>query len=116
MEVLGSVLYLHPPARVGGLGAGNEPRGIRACPRSVSSGHRMLPMGDQLWISALGEGDGGQIYRFRFDAAASRFEAADRFGNNIEAEPGDGFGATIAVSGDLAVVGQPGDDKRSWGQ
>jgi len=73
-------------------------------------GHRMLPMGGQLWISAPGEGDGGQIYRFRFDAAASRFEAADRFGNDIEAEPGDGFGATIYISGDLAVVGQPGDD------
>jgi len=73
-------------------------------------GHRILSMGDELWIAAPGDGDGGKIYRFHFDAADGRFDAAQPFGNDIEAEPGDGFGATIAVAGELAVVGQPGDD------
>lgn len=95
-------------------GAGDWVRGVAlgAFTRAPGAffGHRMLSMGDELWISAPGDVGGGNIYRFQFDSAAGRFDAASRFGNDIEAETGDGFGAAIEVAGELMVVGQPGDD------
>ena len=73
-------------------------------------GHGILDRGEELWISAPGEEGGGRIYRFTYDPDAERFRSADWFENDIDADSGDGFGNTVAVSGDLALVGQPGDD------
>ncbi len=78
--------------------------------RGAFFGHAFHTRGDELWISAPGAGDGGSVYRFAFDAGTGSFEAASKITNTIDADSGDGFGATIARSGDLAVVGQPGDD------
>ena len=74
-------------------------------------GHLFHSQGSELWISAPGAGGGGRIYRFFYDAGSGEFREASTFGNSIDVDLEDGFGATIATAGDLAIIGQPGDDE-----
>lgn len=65
---------------------------------------------DELWISAPGTGFTGAIYRFAFDSDTRTFGSAIRITNTIDPSDGDGFGGAVATAGDLAIVGQPGND------
>lgn len=73
-------------------------------------GHALHLEGNELWVSAPGAAAVGAIYRFAYDGAAGSFRYIDRIESSIDVDSGDGFGTTIAAAGDLAVVGQPGDD------
>ena len=74
-------------------------------------GHLFHVRGSELWVSAPGAGQGGGIYRFSYDAGTGTFREASTIGPSIDVVPEDRFGATIATAGDLAIVGQPGDDE-----
>ena len=73
-------------------------------------GHAYYEIDGELWIAAPGAGLGGSVYRFAYDADAGIFEGATKFLNTLDPDQGDGFGSSVAVAGDLMVVGQPGDD------
>jgi hypothetical protein len=64
----------------------------------------------ELWVSSPGEGVGGSIYRFTYDAATETFRSASKISNTIDDDASDAFGSAIATSEDLAAIGQPGDD------
>ena len=66
--------------------------------------------GDELWISAPGTDYTGAIYRFAFDPEARTFGSAIKITNTIDPADGDGFGGAVATAGNLAIVGQPGND------
>ena len=72
-------------------------------------GHLLHAQGSELWVSAPGAGE-GRIYRFFYDADSGEFREVRAFANSIDADLEDGFGATLAMAGDLAIIGQPGDD------
>ncbi len=74
-------------------------------------GHLFHNRGNELWVSAPGGGIGGGIYRFSYDADSGVFRERTTIGNSIDVDFEDRFGATIATAGDLAIVGQPGDDE-----
>ena len=74
-------------------------------------GHLFHAQGSELWVSAPGASGAGRIYRFFYDADSGEFREARTFGNSIDVDLEDGFGATIATAGDLAIIGQPGDDE-----
>ena len=80
-------------------------------------GHLFHTRGSELWVSAPGAGPGGNIYRFLYDgddaddASSGGFRAAGTIANSMDVDLEDGFGATIATAGDLAIIGQPGDDE-----
>ena len=74
-------------------------------------GHLFHDRGSELWVSAPGASGAGRIYRFFYDADSGEFREARTFGNSIDVDLEDGFGATIATAGDLAIIGQPGDDE-----
>ena len=61
-----------------------------------------------LWVGAPGADRAGRIYRISSDPANA---GAAKIGG-VDPEPGDDFGAVIAVGPEVAVVGQPGDDYR----
>ena len=73
-------------------------------------GHLFHARGGELWVSAPGAALGGRIYRFSYDADSGGFQEVGTIANSIDVDLEDGFGATIATAGDLAIVGQPGDD------
>ena len=73
-------------------------------------GHDFHTTEDELWISAPGTDFTGAIYRFTFDSDARTFGAAIKIANTIDPADGDGFGGAVATAGDLAIVGQPGND------
>ena len=73
-------------------------------------GHSIETVGEELWISAPGADHAGAVYRFEYDPDSGRFGEASKLASGRQADTGDGFGHSLAVSGDLAVVGQPGDD------
>ena len=60
--------------------------------------------------SGPGAGGAGSIYRFSYDADPGRFRSTGTIANSIDVEGEDGFGATVATAGDLAIIRQPGDD------
>jgi choice-of-anchor B domain-containing protein len=72
-------------------------------------GAAILVQPGEVWVGAPGADDAGRIYRIAWDAQAQRFGAASKLAG-LEGEPGDAFGSVITVSGDVAVVGQTGDD------
>ena len=73
-------------------------------------GHLFHAQDGELWVSAPGAGGAGSIYRFSYDADSGQFRSTGTIANSIDVEVEDGFGATIATAGGLAVIGQPGDD------
>ncbi len=73
-------------------------------------GHDFHITEDELWISAPGADFTGAIYRFTFDSDARTFGAAIKITNTIDPADGDGFGGAVATAGELAIVGQPGND------
>lgn len=95
-------------------GTGDWVRGLTlsAFDRRPSSffGHAFHVHDGELWISAPGAGLAGSIYRFDYDRGNGSFGAARKVTNTIGPDLGDGFGGAVATAGDLAVVGQPGDD------
>ena len=73
-------------------------------------GHGLHATDDELWISAPGDDFTGAIYRFAFDIDTRTFGSAIKITNTLDPDDGDGFGGAVATAGDLAVVGQPGND------
>ena len=73
-------------------------------------GHHFHTTQDELWISAPGADFTGAIYRFTFDADARTFGSASKITKTLDPADGDGFGGAVATAGDLAIVGQPGND------
>ncbi len=76
----------------------------------ASFGHEFAREDEALWVAAPAAHGTGAIYRFVWDGDAGRFSGVSRLSPGIDPDTGDGFGRALAVSGDLAVVGQPGDD------
>jgi choice-of-anchor B domain-containing protein len=74
-------------------------------------GHLFHDRGSELWVSAPGAGGRGGIYRFFYDADTGVFREASTIGPSIDVDLEDRFGATVATAGDLAIIGQPGDDE-----
>ncbi len=74
-------------------------------------GHEFHNRGSELWVSAPAAGVGGSIYSFSYDSDSGGFSGASKIEASIEVGLGDGFGSTMATAGDLAVIGQPGDDE-----
>ncbi|WP_420636111.1 choice-of-anchor B family protein [Candidatus Palauibacter sp.] len=64
----------------------------------------------ELWISAPGADMFGAIYAFSWDPEAGRFGAVTKINAGPGTDAGDGFGLAMWAAGDMAVVGQPGDD------
>ena len=62
-----------------------------------------------LWIGSPGADDRGAVYRLRADETSGGFELAEEL-SGYEADIGDQFGASIAIAGNVAVVGATGDD------
>lgn len=73
-------------------------------------GHGFHAVENDLWVSAPGTDFEGAIYRFTFDPNAGTFGSASKITNTLDPADGDGFGAAVATEGDLAIVGQPGND------
>ncbi len=73
-------------------------------------GHQIRTVGDEVWVSAPGADYAGAVYRFRPDPAGAGFTLSSKIEPGRDKDTGDGFGHSMAVSGDLAVIGQPGDD------
>ena len=73
-------------------------------------GHSIETVDGELWVSAPGADDAGAVYRFEYDAENGHFGEATKLASRRGPDSGDGFGHSVAVSGDLAIVGQPGDD------
>ena len=73
-------------------------------------GHGFHNVDGELWIAAPGATATGSIYRFGSVTGTGAFGEVGRIESTIDVDSGDGFGATIAASGDLLIVGQPGDD------
>lgn len=67
--------------------------------------------GDTLLVGATRDDDGGSdagaVYAFEFDGASGTFLETAKFVHSL-AESGDRFGSSIALQGDLALVGAPG--------
>jgi choice-of-anchor B domain-containing protein len=62
----------------------------------------------EIWVGAPNADRMGRIYRFT-QGPDSVYSGAAKLGH-AEAARGDGFGGAIAMAGDLAIVGSPGDD------
>jgi choice-of-anchor B domain-containing protein len=71
-------------------------------------GTSLLVADGALWVGAPGAEQIGRVYRIRIDEAG-RFGDVDKL-TGLDSDVGDGFGSTITVTGDLAVVGATGDD------
>ena len=67
---------------------------------------------DELWISAPGADAFGAIYAFTWDADAETFGSSTKIRAGEGTDFGDGFGMSVAAAGNLAAIGQPGDDSR----
>lgn len=63
----------------------------------------------ELWVGAPGAEAAGRVYRLAADGQSDGFRVVEKLGG-IDEDVGDGFGGSIAVVGDVAVVGAPGDD------
>ena len=63
----------------------------------------------ELWVGAPGALSTGRVYRVTLDAGYDRFRVAETIAG-VEDDVGDGFGSSITIRGDVAVVGAPGDD------
>jgi choice-of-anchor B domain-containing protein len=63
----------------------------------------------ELWVGAPGADAVGRVYRMAVDAETGAFGDVDEIAG-LEGDVGDGFGSTITVSGNLAVVGAINDD------
>jgi choice-of-anchor B domain-containing protein len=72
-------------------------------------GASILPRPGDVWVGAPGADGAGSIYQIEWDATTERFGAVSKL-TGIDSEPGDAFGSVVAVAGDVAVVGQTGDD------
>ncbi len=66
----------------------------------------------ELWISAPAADRFGAIYAFEWDPVAQRFAVATKISPGDGTDVRDGFGLSVAVDDDLAVIGQPMDDNR----
>ncbi len=64
---------------------------------------------DAIWVGAPGADRVGRIYRIDWDRASGTYGSSAKLAG-IDGEPGDGFGSVITVAGDVAVIGQTGDD------
>ena len=73
-------------------------------------GHGFHTVAGDLWVSAPGADFSGAIYRFVFDSDTRTFGPGTKITNTIDPTAGDGFGSSIATAGDLAIIGQPGND------
>ena len=97
-------VYEHDPA----TGAWNQELTYTAYDRQVRAefGTWIDTSTGDLWVGAPGADRTGRAYRISSDPAGT---GSTKIGG-IDREPGDDFGAVIAVGADVAVVGQPGDD------
>ncbi|MDE2678109.1 MAG: choice-of-anchor B family protein [Gemmatimonadota bacterium] len=70
--------------------------------------------GDVVWIGAPGAGEGsGSVYRFARDEAAGWTGATESPARGLAANAS--YGSSLAVGGDVAVVGAGGIDERAGG-
>jgi len=63
----------------------------------------------EVWVGAPGAEGAGRVYRLAAGSQSDGFRVVETLGG-IDEDIGDGFGGSIAVNGDVAVVGAPGDD------
>jgi len=92
-------------------GAWNRAALLRApeTPPGAQFGTTLELVGEEIWIGAPGvEGSRGRLYRFA--RASDGGWAVTGMLEAPSAEPGDGFGGSIAVAGEVGVVGLPNDD------
>ncbi len=72
-------------------------------------GSSVVSHGSDLWIGAPGADASGRVYRIAFDPETDRFGDVNKLGG-LDEDVGDGFGNSITVSEDIAIVGATGDD------
>lgn len=65
--------------------------------------------GSETWIGAPGATGGGRVYRFRRDPVSSDWMGSIKLASR-QVEGRDGFSGGLAVRGQIAVAGAPGDD------
>ncbi|MCG8469251.1 MAG: choice-of-anchor B family protein [Gemmatimonadetes bacterium] len=74
-------------------------------------GYELEPIDGGLWVTAPGADGYGVAYEYAYDAGDRSFRGARKVAPTIDTDAGDAFGMTLSLRGDLAVVGQPADDK-----
>ncbi len=72
-------------------------------------GSSLASRGNELWVGAPGADGVGRVYRFEFDAETDRFGNVSKIAG-LEEDIGDGFGSTITLADEIAIVGSTGDD------
>ena len=72
-------------------------------------GGSIAVVGNEVWVGAPSADQSGRVYRISHDPATDTFGEARKLAG-LEQDVGDGFGSSISVAGNLAVVGATGDD------
>ncbi|MCP3920396.1 MAG: hypothetical protein GY711_33125 [bacterium] len=73
-------------------------------------GYAVSLSGDVALVGAYGgDGGDGSAYVFRYDTGAQQWNQQAELVAS-DGAPGDQFGSSVAIDGDIAVVGAPGDD------
>ncbi len=72
-------------------------------------GSAIAASGNELWIGANNANQEGRVYRYQWDPAAEEFASVSKIIPEA-GDVGDGFGSTITLTEQLAVVGATGDD------
>ncbi len=72
-------------------------------------GSTLVASDSELWVGAPGADGSGRVYRFAYDPNTGRFGDVNKIAA-LDEDIGDGFGSTITVGNDIAIVGATGDD------
>ena len=108
-------LVERPPEAAGeaaavGCGADAPEIGPQQAPVATAAPAMAELMGDVAVIGAF-SGSVGSAYVFRYDADSAEWVEEQKI-TASDGAAADGFGRSVAVSGDVAVVGALGDDDR----
>ncbi|MHC4717869.1 MAG: choice-of-anchor B family protein, partial [Planctomycetota bacterium] len=76
--------------------------------RRYQFGASIALTGSETWIGAPGAAGGGRVYRFRREPSGDWMGSIKLASRQVEGR--DGFSGTLAVRGEIAVAGAPGDD------
>jgi choice-of-anchor B domain-containing protein len=76
--------------------------------RRYEFGASIALTGSETWIGAPGAAGGGRVYRFRREPSGDWMGSIKLASRQVEGR--DGFSGTLAVRGEIAVAGAPGDD------
>jgi choice-of-anchor B domain-containing protein len=76
---------------------------------STRFGGSLVTRANELWVGAPGADGTGRVYRIAFDAEAGRFGDVTKLAG-LDEDIGDGFGSTITIGENVAIVGATGDD------